>query len=47
MLGDVSYWLRTPYSAEPYMKYVYSNGGIGDNEAIGYSGVRVMARIKK
>ena len=47
MLGDVSYWLRTPDSAEPYMKYVYSNGGIGDNDAIGYSGVRVMAHIKK
>ncbi len=46
-LGEVSYWLRTPDFVEPHIKYVYESGGLGDNEATSYSGVRVMARIKK
>lgn len=47
MLGEVSYWLRSPDFAEPYMQYVYPDGGIGVKECIGYSGVRLMVRIKK
>ena len=46
-LGDVSYWLRSPDFVEPHMQYVYADGGIGVKECFGYSGVRLMARIKK
>ena len=47
MLGEVSYWLRSPDFTEPHMQYVYPDGGIGVKECIGYSGVRLMVRIKK
>jgi hypothetical protein len=45
--GTATYWLRSPEGSLPYMYYVYGDGRFGSNEAYAYSGVRLMARIKK
>lgn len=41
------YWLRSTSFVVPYMCTVYDNGNYGNTTASDYSGIRLMARIRK
>ena len=45
--SDNDYWLRSPSFIDPYMGYVYTNGGTGAKDAADPCGLRLMMWIKK
>lgn len=46
-LSEVSYWLRSPDAFAPNIATITSNGSKYTKDPIGYSGCRLMIRIKK